>query len=96
MFFADLLFDGRLNRNTDRKALLRELLEDYDEGVRECFLELCTFICDKQEKKNFWRTDVESLEDLGDMIEGLKYTAQVNKAVALIGRRSGASLSSPA
>lgn len=96
MFFADLLFDGRLNRNTDRKALLRELLEDYDEEVQECFFELYTFIHNKQEKKNFWQTDVESLEDLGDMIEGLKYTAQVNKAVALIGRRSGASLSSPA
>ena len=96
MFFAELFFDGRMDKNTDRKALLRELLEDYDEEVQECFLELYTFIHDKQEKKNFWQTDVESLEDLGGMIENLKYTAQVNKAVALTRRRSGASCSNPA
>lgn len=96
MFFAELFFDGRMDKNTDRKALLRELLEDYDEEVQECFFELYTFIHDKQEKKNFWRTDVESLEDLGDMIEGLKYTAQVNKAVTLTRRQSGVSCSNPA
>lgn len=81
MFFANLFFDGRLDKNIDRKALLCELLKDYDGDTRIYFLELYALLQGKLQEKEFWRTDVESLEELGGFIGTLKYAAQVNQVM---------------
>lgn len=81
MFFANLFFDGRLDKNIDRKALLRELLQDCDGDIRIYFFELYAIMQGKQEEKEFWRTNLESLEELGGFIESLKCAARVNQVM---------------
>ena len=77
-FFADLFFDCRLEENADRKQLLRELLKRYDVDIQSDFLELYSIMVTQRTEKEFWKTTVDYLEELGEIIGRIKFQAMYN------------------
>lgn len=72
-FFADLLFDCRLVENAERKQLLRELLKGYDIDIQSDFLELYSIMVSQRAEKESWKTNVDYLQELGEIIGRIKF-----------------------
>lgn len=72
-FFADLLFDCRLVENAERKQLLRELLKGYDIDIQSDFLELSSIMVSQRAEKESWKTNVDYLQELGEIIGRIKF-----------------------
>lgn len=77
-FFADLFFDCRLEKNADCKQLLRELLKGYDVDIQSDFLELYSIMVTQRTEKAFWKTNIDNLEELGEIIGRIKFQAMYN------------------
>ena len=77
-FFADLFFDCRLEENADRKQLLRELIKGYDVDIQSDFLGLYSIMVTQRTEKEFWKTNIDYLEELGETIGRIKFQAMYN------------------
>lgn len=80
MFFADLLFDGKLSDDDDRELLLQYLLQCYDEDTQMYFMELYHLIFESKNRllQGF---EEDALSSMGDLIGSIKFKAQIQAAL---------------
>lgn len=80
MFFADLLFDGKISDDTDREELLQYLLQYYDEDTQMDFTELYHLIL-RSINSILQGFEDDALWSMGDLIGGIKLRAQIQVAM---------------
>lgn len=80
MFFADLLFDGKISDDTDREELLQYLLQYDDEDTQMDFMELYHLIL-RSTNNILEGFEDDALWSMGDLIGGIKLRAQIQVAM---------------
>ena len=80
MFFADLLFDGKISDDTDREELLQYLLQYDDEDTQMDFMELYHLIL-RSIKNILQGFENDALWSMGDLIGSIKLRAQIQAAI---------------
>ena len=90
MFFANLLFDGKLSKDVDRRILLGNLLQKYDEDIQEFFFELYPIILTSVGDNFLKGFDEEVLTTIGELADGIKMKVDVHTTMGfLLGALSG-------
>ena len=84
MFFANLLFDGKISKDVDRRILLGNLLQKYDEDIQEFFFELYPIILASVGDDFLKGFDEEVLTTIGELADGIKMKADVYTTMKFI------------
>ena len=80
MFFADLLFDGKISDDTDREEVLQYLLQYDDEDTQMDFMELYHLIF-RSTNSILQGFEEDALWSMCNLIGSIKFKAQIQSAI---------------